>query len=409
MKVTVVNAYGHSNRGDSVLLSECINDIMESYGTNGSLSVLLHEGQVNHPNVHSCRRLGNVSQSGLLGMLVRIYVLSLLIVGAIFRNSKIFSFLPSSQKLSVVRILESDLIVSAPGGYIHDTNMAYYIALLHLWIPVRFGRSVVLAPQSYGPIKSRFGKWLTKYTLSRATFICCREQYSFDFLVKDLGLNKERMCITGDSAFWNILPKIETPSIRNVFKDKARPVVGVTVVGWTFPGKSNSDELYTAYLKSFACILDYVIRRYKCNVYVFNQVDDDLETADLLQGSVLEKDSLYIDRATDSAEILRSKISQSTVFIGTRFHSCIFSMMEGTPTIAISYLPKTEFIMKELGLLNRVIDIDDFDIVKAKKEVDLIFCDVDKARTDMLSKISLYRQANKNFARVIAEVIGSAS
>lgn len=45
-------------------------------------------------------------------------------------------------------------------------------------------------------------------------------------------------------------------------------------------------------------------------------------------------------------------------FIGTRMHSNIFALSSGIKTLAISYEPKTEGIMKDLGLSEYVIKIE---------------------------------------------------
>ena len=48
----------------------------------------------------------------------------------------------------------------------------------------------------------------------------------------------------------------------------------------------------------------------------------------------------------------------ATLSVTSRFHSCIFSLLEGTPSIAISYVWKTEGIMQELDLSDWVHSIE---------------------------------------------------
>jgi colanic acid/amylovoran biosynthesis protein len=45
------------------------------------------------------------------------------------------------------------------------------------------------------------------------------------------------------------------------------------------------------------------------------------------------------------------------VFVGTRMHSNIFALSQYVPAMAISYLPKTTYIMESLELSDYVVDI----------------------------------------------------
>lgn len=404
MKVTIVNAYGRSNRGDSVLLDECINEIKNKV-FEAEISGAVYEGiaDINkiHPDIFWSERIGNNSYGGILGRIITLFYVFISIISTIKIFEKLHLILPINQRKTFNNIRQADILISAPGGYIHDTNFAYFIALLHIWLGSRFQAKVILAPQSIGPIDKDFSKFFARKTFEKCDVICARESYTYNFLINDIKLSRDIVFQTGDSAFWNFFVNNNKDMIDDVFMsigfpiESQQPILGITVVNWSFPKSQNPIHDANKYASGMAKIIDDMFQKYGCIPVIFNQVSEDLPMAEKVAS--LTKTKVYIDKCSREPEILRAMIARSTIFLGTRFHSCIFSMMAHRPTFAISYLPKTSYILKDLKLSDRQTSIENLDINLIIQTLENDLKDIKIAEQKIKSSVETYRN---NFSQL---------
>jgi colanic acid/amylovoran biosynthesis protein len=366
MKFMIVNAFGRSNRGDSVLLDECIHEIRAKFpdaAISGAVFEGIGDASAVHPDVAWSERIGNAGGGGIRARLRSLVILFAAWLSAHLPWLKLELLLPPAQRQTLLAIRASDVVISAPGGYIHDTNFAYFIALLHVHLGTIMGKTVILAPQSVGPIERPLSRLVARAVLGRVPFLCARESYSWDFLVHDLGLPERQVFRTGDSAFWNDRVEDDRDRIDAIYAALGvasdKPILGMTVVGWSFPKSKDPVAAYGRYTDAVARAADRLSEQYGLTPVIFNQVSADLPTAHAVRSKAKHK--IIIDETSREPDILRAMIQRSEIFLGTRFHSCIFAMMAGRPTFAIAYLPKTEYIMNDLKLSHRHTPIDAVD------------------------------------------------
>ena len=327
MKFMIVNAFGRSNRGDSVLLDECIHEIRAKF-PDAEIAGAVFEGieaaRAVHPTVAWSERIGNASggATGRIEALVYLFA-------AWFSAWLPFLgwLLPDRQRQTLDAIRTSDVVISAPGGYIHDTNFAYFIALLHIHLGTIMGKTVILAPQSVGPIERPVSRAVARHVLGKVPFLCARESYSWDFLAHDLKLPEKNVYRTGDSAFWNTHVEDDPALIDGIF-DKLgaandKPVFGMTVVKWSFPKSKTAAADLDRYTDAVARTADHMAETYGLQPVIFNQVSEDLPASLDVQRKA--KSKVIVDQTSREPDILRAMIARSKVFLGTRFHSCIFS------------------------------------------------------------------------------------
>jgi colanic acid/amylovoran biosynthesis protein len=295
-------------------------------------------------------------------------------------------------------------VISAPGGYIHDTNFAYFIALLHIHLGTIMGKTVILAPQSVGPIERPFSRAVARHVLGKVPFLCARESYSWDFLALDLKLPEKNVYRTGDSAFWNTHVEDNPDLIDGIFDGlgaaKGAPIFGMTVVKWSFPKSKTAAADLDRYTDAVARAADHMAETYGLQPVIFNQVSEDLPASLDVQRKA--KCKVIVDQTSREPDILRAMIARSKVFLGTRFHSCIFSMMAGRPTFAIAYLPKTEYIMNDLKLSHRHTPIDAIDYDYLIKRISGDFENLSQAEDEIRDAVLVYQ---KNFTR-LQDILG---
>lgn len=404
MKFMIVNAFGRSNRGDSVLLDECIHEIRAKF-PDAEISGAVFEGieaaRAVHPTVAWSERIGNAPGGGGGRIRALIYLFA-----AWFSAWLPFlgRLLPEKQRQTLDAIRGSDVVISAPGGYIHDTNFAYFIALLHIHLGTIMGKTVILAPQSVGPIERPFSRAVARHVLGKVPFLCARESYSWDFLALDLKLPEKNVYRTGDSAFWNTHVEDNPALIDGVFESLGvsvdKPIFGMTVVKWSFPKSKTSAADLDRYTDAVARAADHMAETYGLQPVIFNQVSEDLPASLDVQRKA--KCTVIVDQTSREPDILRAMIARSKVFLGTRFHSCIFSMMAGRPTFAIAYLPKTEYIMNDLKLSHRHTPIDAIDYDYLIKRISEDYENLSQAEDEIRNAVLVYQE---NFTR-LQDILG---
>ena len=295
-------------------------------------------------------RLGNKGDRRFAGKLVQLFAV---LICAAIATSRLFlplkHLLPKDQRSAVSALESARVAISCPGGYLEDSNRAYFLNLLQMLVARRLSAKVVLAPQSIGPVRSRLGRLALSFTLRRMDLIYVREQRSAVFIRNELGIQNLDIRRSGDLAFWHSRRSPDGLAFEweKLGVDPRKPIIGVTVVAWNFPGHADPRAAQHAYISALADLVNKVADEGTHQVVLFNQVSFDLPVAESLARKC---PSLIIDRDERDAALFASMIAQCDAFIGSRFHSCVFSLLGHLPTLAIAYLPKTEGIMIDLGL-----------------------------------------------------------
>ncbi|MCW1383261.1 polysaccharide pyruvyl transferase family protein [Novosphingobium sp. KCTC 2891] len=368
----IVNAFGRSNRGDSVLLDQCIAEI-RAVDPDARISAAAFEGldavRAIHPGVDWSERIGNSAIRGPLGRLLSLAYLALAWAATVPGFDWASRFLSAEQRRTVAAYRSADVVISAPGGYIHDTNLAYVIALFHIMMGTRVGARVILAPQSVGPLSSPIARKMARAVLVHCDALCVREGYSYDFLANELDLPRDRIIETGDSAFWDDHVDTDAEGVATALAEigvsPGEAFIGATVVDWTFPNLPEQTRLRQRYFEGMAQVIRNLHARFGLRTVLFNQVSSDLDA--VREVARMAGDAALVNEVNHEPPILRAMIGRSECFIGTRFHSCIFAMMAFRPVVAISYLPKTAYIMEKLGLESDVVEINEFDAGRAEQ------------------------------------------
>lgn len=256
------------------------------------------------------------------------------------------------------------------GGFIHayGEKTAPYLMwyfLFYVRLAKALKKNVVFLPNSFGPFEGFTVKRQVKSVLSKVDLIYAREYVSAESLGNlleknipvemDLGFFLEE---SKDDEVSHILVKYNlTPS------DK---IVGITIRPWRFPGKPNPEELYEKYLKSIEVLATHILAKgYKvalCNQSLGpNAHEDDRNAIRELLSRVTHPNLIWIDENL-SCRVLKAIYSNFYFFIGTRFHSIIFSLTSLVPSIAIGYGGnKANGIMRGFNLDKFVIPIDKTD------------------------------------------------
>ncbi len=294
--------------------------------------------------------------------------------GLVFNN-----YFSKKHKLLCVYV-NADVFISKGGGFLHDRTGSSGIPphIFSMLLCLQYKAPLVIYAQSIGPYKSSMGKLFTRYVLNRAKLLLIREDKSIDYIKNELNVINSNTYLTADEAF--LLEPANVQIVDEIFNiysiNNTSPTIGYALCNWGFPNSTSPENDKKRYIQETAKSMDSLIEKYNANVLIAchvekDGIDDDRSTSMQVLESVLNKNNVHLLDVYDDAEI-KAIWGQCDLFVGTRMHSNIFALGGGVPTIAISYLHKTNGIMKGLGLEEWVLNIDDFtseDIISLAKEI----------------------------------------
>ncbi len=317
------------------------------------------------------------------------------------------------QAAALKSMRESDVVLLKGGQYVYN-DQGGVRGLLYLWRilhPVHLarllGKDVVLLGQSVGPLVDDRGKQMTRRALAGCSRLVVRERKSAT-LLEELGLGAQ-VQIAPDFAF------LIEPVRPKEFEALAEKIesgrwLGVTVVNWSFPESRDPAALRERYLAAMVEIAGRTHRATGLGIALFPQVtvqhhgESDLDLLKRLAAKLSEGGIPHLLVTEDlSPEELSYLYGRCDVLLGTRLHSCILAACAGTPVVAIRYQGfKTEGIMAELGLENRVFDISDVDVDRATAEIAASVASRDAISQQILQRVRTFRES---LMAVLAKVL----
>jgi colanic acid/amylovoran biosynthesis protein len=407
MKILVTNIYSYENKGDAAIVLALVSEIRRVF-PDAELTLLSTDVE------HDTERYGAPVSSSLmwilfssikdLPLLKRLYESVLRMFGLLFflvacrLGARPRWLLRGELKDMVNRMNDADMIIACGGGYLCTADSSPRSLLLLLGMCLSFltghylGKPVYLYSQSIGPVRDRLARALVKFSLNRVDLIEVREDISMRY-VESLGIRKQ-FVRTADPAF--LLKGRHQPAPIKL--EPAPLQVGLTVRKWF-----SSEERLMGYVGIIARLIDYLVVEYEARITYIPQViangfgDDDRLVAQKLQQEVTHKDRFAV--LTDDLHPfeLIDLCSQMDIFVGTRMHSNIFTLLSDVPVVAIKYEHKTQGIMDGLGVGDMTIDIEKISFEELKEKVDRVIAERDQfsqiIKRNMPSQIRLSRSA----------------
>jgi colanic acid/amylovoran biosynthesis protein len=292
---------------------------------------------------------------------------------------------------------DADTIFVKGGGFIHayGEKTAPYLMwyfLFYVRLAKRLKKKVVFLPNSYGPFEGFTVKKQVRSVLNKLDLLYAREQIS----AESLGLLMDKKIpVEMDLGFF--LQKgneAEAATILEMYKfSSADKIVGITIRPWRFPGMENPEKLYEKYINSVVFLIYHLIEQgYKialCNQSLGpNSHEDDRNAIRYVLKKVEHPNVIWINENL-SCEVLKALYSNFYFFVGTRFHSVIFSLASLVPSITVGYGGnKAKGIMGDFNLNDFVIQIQDVEkeilvkmFDKAIKQYDIIKQQISESMT----------------------------
>ncbi len=283
--------------------------------------------------------------------------------------------LPGSPTLQ--KYFEADMVISSGGGFLNDNFGSFFLLhLFQIYVAILLKKPTVICAQSIGPFRNKLSLFLTKIVLKKADLITLRESISGNLMKKPPTCSN--IYVTADMCFTLSSKEdgdfLDKANLEYLKLPKSAPIIGITVRKWIYPGSFNSKEKHEEYIETFARLINHITEHMNATVIFIPQViapkEDDRITALEIAEKVKNREMVKVLLGNYSPYEIMHIIKKMDLFIGTRMHSNIFSLMMLVPTIAISYEHKTDGIMRMLKLDEWIIPINALSFKNLKEKVD---------------------------------------
>jgi L-malate glycosyltransferase len=240
-------------------------------------------------------------------------------------------------------------LISGGGSLLQDKtskrSLKYYAYVIKAAELLR--KKVYVYANGIGPILYEANRKLTSDVVKKADIVTVRDSGSMNELVS-LGVPREKITVSADPAFLigeRIGDRARTSADK--LTEAYSEFFAVSVRPLNDTKLTQKDETMLA---QTAAAVEKAAKRYGITpVIIPMQNSRDTEISNKLK-DMLEKNGvdapIYIPK---SAEELICVLENADMVIGMRLHAVIFASSASTPVIGLSYDPKVEAFMKELG------------------------------------------------------------
>lgn len=292
-------------------------------------------------------------------------------------------------------IKRADVVLSGGGSLIQDKTSSrslwYYLGIMILGKLLR--KKVYVVGQGIGPVEKKFDRWLASIVLNKVDGITVRDQLSYEFLLKELGIKRE-VEIAADFAINFPLEEVDDRVFEKILEKE-----GIDLLSQEYllicPREWGNFELSRVELARAA---DFISEEYGYRIVFLPFYHEDIEESDRI-ATYMKMPSDILTEKYDVEEIL-AIIKRSEFLIGIRLHSLIFAFISLVPFVGISYDPKIDGFLHSIGEKS-VGDVNSFTAESILERVG----DILKNREDYVKKMANYLEKLKKKAEMNFEIL----
>lgn len=246
------------------------------------------------------------------------------------------------QPLEIFRALsQSDLLISGGGSLLQDVTskngMLYYLGILEM--AHRMGIPSLVYAQGIGPITYARNQRLTAKVMNRAGIISVRDDESKVFL-KEIGVRKE-IVRTADPVLGVKVTEDDRVQAKRILHNAGyrgeKPLVIASLRPWQEVDR----------VRLFAQAFDGVAQAGYDVALLAMQPSSDGSLCIATAGHMQEKGILLVEDY--STPVLCALMEQAELVVGMRLHALIMGAVARRKVMALSYDPKIDAFMAQLG------------------------------------------------------------
>jgi polysaccharide pyruvyl transferase CsaB len=245
-------------------------------------------------------------------------------------------------------VYHADAFISGGGSLLQDVtsrkSMIYYLTVI--LIAILFRKKVYIYAQGIGPIRNR--RWFAPFIhflFARSRLVSVRDQQSKQLLIT-YGLSEQRIDIVPDPVMGMCLTMGSTIKLPHQHQpNHTRKTIAVSVRFW----RKDREEL-----KQIASAMATTLRNVNADVYLLPfHLPTDVEASQYVLKQMVEmgisSEQIKLHPGAEHPQDLLSFISSCDILIGMRLHSLIYAATTGVPVVGISYDPKIDEFLQQIG------------------------------------------------------------
>ena len=270
-----------------------------------------------------------------------------------------------------------DVVIVSGGGQLDEAwggPWGHPFALFKWAVLARIARvPYVMASVGVGTVQTTSSRLLVSAALRLACYRSYRDKSSRDLAATLFG-RASRDPVVPDLAFGLSTQESRvSPSIRALAA--GRSVIAISPIAFAKPHNwpQSDAELYRRYLGQLGLAMSVLLQRGYFLALVFSSCGDDesvipdlLECLDESAKKRIEEQT-FVPRIRIWRDYIEA-VSEADLLIASRLHSTILGFVSHRPTVAISFEPKVDWVMDDLGQTEYLLHIRTFvsdDIIKA--------------------------------------------
>lgn len=235
------------------------------------------------------------------------------------------------------------MLISGGGSLLQDVSSPnsplYYLGIIFL--AKLLGRRTMVYAQGIGPLSINRNKRLVSWLLKRVDLLTVRDSGSKDELLA-LGVNRTIIItadpvlgLSGELIAHN--PGAEILARNGVCKEGRGPLLGVFIRPWMANG----------FIQELARAFDALAEEGWKTVFIPMQFPRDIAIAKETV-KLMNREAVILKEAYTTAEIL-SLTKNLDLVLGMRLHALIGGAVMGVPVIGLSYDPKVDRFLEQMG------------------------------------------------------------
>ena len=379
MKILIVNVHSDANAGDAILNHAGVDLLIEQFPT-AEITLAMNDPESHQPHPHVAHVVPSFtywfkgsnqpSRGWHLWQSIQLLGDSLYFA---YQTGKHRT--PPSPPRPWAPLLtayhQADMVISCPGNFLYSSGfigIPFLLALYAMLYGSLCSKPLYMMPQTIGPFTRRREETLTRWVLSRARLIFVRDDLSLDLIQDRLKLSHNRVYLVPDVAFrFQHTADAETQS-RTLLQqyqvplDNNTPLLGITLINWGAQNRHFKQQ--AVYETAVAQAIQRFIQETGGHVVLFSQVhgpqpaDDDRVPAGRVFAQIEETTQVTYIQQQVAPAVLKAAYAQMDMLMGSRLHSNIFALSNGTPVIALQYQYKTRGIMRMVNLEQWVLPLE---------------------------------------------------
>lgn len=262
-----------------------------------------------------------------------------------------------------------DVIFSGGTGVFddfRDTPLGWPSKLLRWCLAARL-RAVPWAFVSVGagPIVSPISRVMMKHAGALAARRFYRDEDSYAFM-RRLGVDKPGDAVWPDLAFLLAAPAENRAACDTL-------TVGVGMM--TYRGWQGSDAAYNAYIELHVKLIQWLFTQGYDVRMVLGQAPTDLTAARDVEARIGRKMIGPREENMTSIHDAMAAIAETDIVVASRYHVQIAALKMGRPLVSLSYGPKNDALMADVGLEGFSQDVDNVDFELLTKQISTIIAE----------------------------------